>query len=110
MLSLNPKTCLPLILVFRVKLSPLAGYRKLLVDRNMKSLLQTMASIPDVVSETSAQTGETSKHFEAIRNKEEEGRTDSYKSHTHSPQPSPETAPHDADACGLLITSLSNSC
>ena len=74
MLSWNPKTCLLLILLLRVKLCLVTDYRKLLISRHVELLLETMASI--LVSETSA-TGETS--IEGIRNSGEEGRT----VHTH---------------------------
>lgn len=93
MLSLNPKTCLPLILLLRVKLSLVTDYRKLLISRNVESLLQTMASI--LVSGTSALMRATSERFEGIRNGGEEGRTVHSSTlpvtcaHTHSPSQKP---------------------
>lgn len=65
-----------------------------------------MASILDIFSETSMQTGQTAERSEANRNKGEEGRTSHMLTKTHNP---PQKL-HDTDVFGLLITSLSNSC
>lgn len=84
---MSPETCLPLILLLRVKLPLVTDDRKLLISRNVEPHLQTMASILGAVSEASAQTGELSECFEAILNEGEAGRTDSLEStrpHTHT--------------------------
>lgn len=65
---MSPETCLPLILLLRVKLPLVTDDRKLLISRNVEPHLQTMASILGAVSEASAQTGELCECFEAILN------------------------------------------
>lgn len=53
--------------------------------------MQSKASMPDIIPESSAQAGETSQHFVAIRNMEEVGTTGSQNTpsvthtQTHSP-------------------------